>query len=60
MSERKFPEDWINQEKRRQYLKETGKLPLYADFPTKDYKKWLEKKEMEEAIQEVIDEENKS
>ncbi|KKL85342.1 hypothetical protein LCGC14_1955700 [marine sediment metagenome] len=52
-------EDWINQEKRREYWDETGKNPLYADLPTEDYKKWLERKEMEEGIQDVINAEKK-
>ena len=52
-------EDWKDHEIRDQYSKETGKMPLYADFPTKDYIKWLERKEMEEGIQEVIEEEER-
>lgn len=50
-------EDGMSQEERRQYKKETGKFPLYADLPTEDYKKWLEMKDMQDAIKKVIEEE---
>lgn len=49
-----------DQEVRKKYKKETGKFPFYADLPTEDYKKWLEMKDMQKAIEKVIEEEKKS
>lgn len=52
-------EDWMNRELRNQYRRETNKFPLYADLPTDDYKRWLEKKDLEKGIKMVIDEEER-
>lgn len=51
--------DWKEQDIRKEYTRETGKYPMYADFPTEDYMKFLEKKEMEEGIQAVLLEEER-
>jgi len=47
----------MNEEQQLKYQKETGKDPFYKNRPSDDYNKWLEREEMKEAIQMVIDEE---
>jgi len=41
----------------KEYLKKTGELPIYNNIPTDAYKRWLERKDMKEAIEMVIEHE---
>ena len=49
----------MNKKEKEEYKKETGKSPFYDNLLTDDYKKWLNQKDMQKAIQRVIAEEEK-
>ncbi len=49
----------MSEEERRLYKNETGESPVCNDQLTNNFKKWLERRDMQKAIQKVIEEEKR-